>query len=122
MGQERSREGAIPSGGKTAEEREASKPTQEIRRPNRNRHSLNGISRHTRIKGGATIAMPWVDMEEDTRLIREGYAEKLPNNRYRVGRREYFVEGTEHGTLVPVEGEGLVRLNGEELLALVTIA
>lgn len=103
-------------------ERARNRPPQPVRHPNRNRHTLDGIGRHTRIKGGATIALPWVDMEEDTRLINEGWAQKLPNNRFRVNGRTYFMEGTSHGTLVPEEGIGIVRLNGEELLALRIIA
>ncbi len=65
--------------------------------------------------------MPWVDMDRDTELIRLGYAERLPDNRFRINGRTYFVKGIEQGTLVPEQGEGVVSLRRAEMRALITI-
>lgn len=65
--------------------------------------------------------MPWVDMMQDTELIRTGLADQLPDDRFRVNGRTCFVEGNEHGTLVPESGDGIVNLDRGTMRALVTI-
>lgn len=62
--------------------------------------------------------MPWVDMVEDVRLIREGWGEKLPDNRWRIDGRVYARESGAKGTMFPESGEGIVVLTRGQYKAL----
>lgn len=68
-----------------------------------------------------TIAMPWVDMVEDVRLIREGWGERLANERWRINSRIYVREDGAHGTMFLESGEGLVTLTRNQFRALAII-
>ena len=107
--------------GRTEAELAANRPTHPIRPPNRSRHALDGVNRRTRPDDRNSLVMPWVDMDRDTELIRLGYAERLPDNRYRINGRIYFVKGSEQGTLVPEHGDGVVSLHRAGMRALITI-
>jgi hypothetical protein len=107
--------------GRTDAELAANRPTHPIRPPNRSRHALDGINRRTRPDDRNSLVMPWVDMDRDTELIRLGHAERLPDNRFRINGRTYFVKGSEQGTLVPEYGEGVVSLHRAAMRALITI-
>jgi hypothetical protein len=70
--------------------------------------------RAERVRGAAyphtrhnTVAMPWVDFDEDIAAIHAGEAVR-DGNRFVVNGREYVLEG--EGRLYPTSGAGLYRL------------
>jgi hypothetical protein len=108
-------------GGRSEAELAANRPTYPIRPPNRSRHALDGINRRTRPDDRNSVVLPWVDMDRDTEQIRVGHAERLPDNRFRINGRTYFVKGIGQGTLVPEDGHGVVVLGRAEMRALITL-
>ncbi|MFN8637583.1 MAG: hypothetical protein U0893_27335 [Chloroflexota bacterium] len=79
-----------------------------IMRPPSARHRAERIDRNTHPHGDVnTVAMPWVDFNEDVQAIREGRAFR-DGNRFVVNGREYVLEG--NGRLFPTTGAGLYRI------------
>ncbi len=89
--------------------------------PTVRRHRLDAIGLRSPVKEVNTVAMPWVDMVEDVRLIREGWGERLANNRWRINKRVYVQEDGTHGTMYPESGAGLVTLTRSQFRALAII-
>lgn len=96
----------------------ANRPTQKITAPVPRRHRFDSIGIKSTLKDTNSVAMPWVDMTEDVRLIREGWGERLPNNRWRINDRVYAREDGPKGTMFPESGDGIEQLTRSQFKAL----
>jgi hypothetical protein len=82
------------------------------------RHRFDTIGLKSPAKLVNSVAMPWVDMSEDVRLLREGFGERLPDDRWRVNGRTYVRESGPRGTMYPESGDGIVLLTRPQYKAL----
>lgn len=94
------------------------RPGRLIRTPNTKRHRFDAIDLRSLVKKRNSVAMPWVDMVEDVRLIREGFATRLPNDRWQINGRVYARESSDAGTMFPESGDGIVAMTREQFRAL----
>jgi hypothetical protein len=74
---------------------------------------MNGKSRAGRKN---SIALPGIDTAAEVELINQGYAERLPDNRYRINGRPYIDKGD--GYTFPATGEGIVEITNAQFRAL----
>ena len=87
-----------------------------ILRPPSPRHRAERVRIRTYPHGDVnTVAMPWVDFDEDLSEIRAGRCGR-DGNRFVVNGREYVMEG--NGRLFPTSGDGLQQLGRGAYLAL----
>jgi hypothetical protein len=87
-----------------------------ILRPPSSRHRAERVNLRTQPHGGVnTVAMPWVDFNQDIAAIRAGQCVR-DGNRFIVNHREYVMEGG--GRLYPTSGEGLIQLGRGAYVAL----
>lgn len=100
---------------------DANKPTQSIAVPLPSRHSLDALTRNSRIKDRNSVILPSVNVADDVDLIRQGYGVSLGNDRLRINGRVYVREGTPQGRLIPESGDGVISLTRAEFKALITI-
>lgn len=91
---------------------------QPIGAPLAKRHRFESIGLKSKPKKTNSVAMPWVDMVEDVRMIREGKAERILNDRWRINGRIYVREDTPKGTMFPESGDGIVVLTRGQYKAL----
>ena len=100
---------------------DANKPKLPIAVPVRSRHALDAIGRRSHIKEFNSVALPGVDLVEETDLIRRGYGEPLGNDRWRINGRIYVREGNPQGTLFPESGPSIIRLDRAAFKALTIV-
>lgn len=92
----------------------ANVPDQPIRAPNPRRHRFDAIDLRSLVKKRNSVAMPWVDMVEDVRLVRQGFATRLPADRWQINGRIHVRESGANGRMFPESGEGIVQLTREQ--------
>ncbi|MCK6548187.1 hypothetical protein L6R52_20220, partial [Myxococcota bacterium] len=97
-------EGGAPVVG--APEVAGTRPETPLRAPAR-RHQLTSVQQSTVAKDWNSVFEPGVDVAGDVRAINEGRAERR-GDRWIVNGRTY---GSHDGTLYPIEGEGIHRLD-----------
>jgi hypothetical protein len=97
----------------------ANRPNQRVSIPAARRHRFNSIGLKSPVKDTNSVAMPWVDMTEDVRLIREGHGTRLPNDRWSsINGRTYVRESGAKSAMYPEFGDGIVVLTREQYRAL----
>jgi hypothetical protein len=96
----------------------ANRPNQRVCIPAARHHRFNSIGLKSPVKDTNSVAMPWVDMTEDVRLIREGHGTRLPNDRWSINSRTYVRESGKTGIMYPELGDGVVVLTREQYRAL----
>jgi len=106
---------------RSPEDRKKNRPKHRISAPLRSRHALESINRNSRPNNRNSVVLPGIDTGRETELIRQGYADSLGNNRWRINGRVYVRKGNERGTLYPESGEGVRSLSRFEFKALVLL-
>ena len=81
------------------------------------RHLFGQIRMSSPAKERNTVVLPGVDTDADIAAIKNGHAEYVRANLYRVNGRLYGLE-TPSGTVYPVRGKGFVELDKLEYTAL----
>jgi len=84
------------------ERRQRNTPPHTLRPGRRSRHELLGIAASSRPDRMNSIALPGIDTAAEVELINQGYAERLPGNRYQINGRIYVDKGD--GYTFPVSG------------------
>ncbi|MDQ3657126.1 MAG: hypothetical protein M3457_18890 [Chloroflexota bacterium] len=110
-----------PDMNRSSEERARNRPEQRVAAPMRSRHTIDGIGKRSPAKQRNSVVEANIDMVRETELIREGYGDRLGNNRWRINGRVYVREGTAKGTLYPESGPGVKVLTRNEYKALVLL-
>lgn len=100
-------------------ERRANAPSIPIRPP-ADRHFITRFRKESPSKRITTLIEPWVDVQGDIQLIRDGYARRQivdGAERFVVRGRTWQVKHPE-GTLFPVEGEGFIVVDQSVTVAM----
>lgn len=105
---------APPGDGGNGSSKPKKGPSRDVKKPNQ-RHDLNRIRPKHRAAEKNTVILPSVPVDNDVEAIRNGDA-SVEGNGWRVNGRLYIPEP--NGTLIPVDGPGLVRLSRSQFKAL----
>lgn len=90
---------------RTPAERERNKPPRELRPGYIQRHEALEIFPEVHANEKNSILGPGIEMATEVSLINQGLAERLPNNRYRINKRNWVDKGD--GETFPESGEGI---------------